>query len=78
MNYKGVKQKRLVRYLKRLGFINVGGHSHDKYLMLGCDKEPIIVPRHAKDLSPGVVDQISKILVETYDISKSDVLNNLK
>ena len=42
------------------------------------DKEPVIVPRHARDLSPGVIDQISKILVESYQVNKTDVLNNLK
>lgn len=78
MNYKSVRRKRVVKYLERLGFRNRGGHSHDKFLIPEIDNEPIIVPRHARDLSPGVIDQISKILVESYKIAKSDVLENLK
>lgn len=78
MNYKGVKQRKVVKYLKRLGFVNLGGHSHDKYLIPNVNKEPIIIPRHARDLSPGVVDQTSRILVETYGAEKGDVLKELK
>lgn len=78
MNYKAVKRKRVVKYLEKLGFVNNGGHSHDKFLIPNNDKEPIIVPRHNRDLSPGVVNQISTVLVETYAIAKADVLANLK
>lgn len=78
MNYKSVRRKRVVKYLERLGFHNYGGHSHDKFLIPEMDNEPIIIPRHARDLSPGVVDQISKTLVESYKVDKSDVLMNLK
>ena len=78
MNYKSVKRKKLVRYIDSMGFESRGGSKHEKFCIEIGDKTYTLTIPRSKTLSPGLVDQVSKTLVNNCGFDKNDVINNLK
>jgi predicted RNA binding protein YcfA (HicA-like mRNA interferase family) len=78
MHYKTVKKKTIIRYIVRLGFSYAGGKSHDKYVIeINGKTHVVIIPRH-RTVSPGVVNNITEIIVNDCGFDLDDVKNNLK
>jgi predicted RNA binding protein YcfA (HicA-like mRNA interferase family) len=51
--------RRIIDRLKKDGWTNVGGGSHDRFVHEGRPETMITVPRH-RELSPGVARSIAK------------------
>ncbi|MCL2085556.1 type II toxin-antitoxin system HicA family toxin [Candidatus Saccharibacteria bacterium] len=64
--------------MKSLGFVWVGGKSHDKYVAEKDGKTVVlIIPRHAT-ISPGTVNNIVENLVKDFGVDLDEVKKNIR
>lgn len=74
--YKNIKSRKLSAFLQKKGFIRTGGSKHNKYSNKDNPNIKIIVPRH-RIISAGVTDSICKSLINKFEISEQEIIENL-